>query len=99
MNILLQIHQKENLNEYGNPEDFKIEDFMFSSLMKPGLGRICNYRNISKGKSMVFSSINQYAHHWYKNHKDFDFYTSSKDLARYFHLFRLGYEVKLEERQ
>jgi hypothetical protein len=88
-------HQEgENLNAEAE-EEFHVEDFMLTYLMKPGLGRICDYCNISKGRSMVFSSMDRYADHWYENHKEFDIYASDKDLDRFFKQFKEDYRKKL----
>lgn len=85
-----------------NPEDeeeFHIEDFMFPDLMRPGLGHICEYCNISKGKSMIFSSMDQYADHWYENHQGYSLYAFDKDLDKFFRQFQQDYKKRLREWQ
>jgi hypothetical protein len=72
---------------------------MYEDLIKPGLGRVCDYCNISKGRSIVFSSMHKYADHWYENHRDFDIYASDKDLDRFFLQFKRDYERKLRDWQ
>jgi hypothetical protein len=91
----MQVHQEEE--EKVNPEDFSVTDFMLLDLIKPGLGRICDYCNISKGRSMVFSSMDQYADHWYDNHREFSIYAFDKDLDKLFLRFKQDYRKKLRE--
>jgi hypothetical protein len=98
----MQVHRsKEFDRDHFQPEaeGFHVEDFMFPDLMKPGLGRVCDYCNISKGRSMIFSSMDQYADHWYENHKEFSIYAFPEDLDKFSLQFKRGYQTNLKKLQ
>lgn len=67
-----------------HPEELTVEDFTIPSLMRPGLGRVCDYCMIKDGRSVAFTSFNQYVNHVTNNHHwRYSIYALPEELERF----------------
>jgi hypothetical protein len=77
----MQVHTTEEEEEREkNPEDYTVEDFIFMSFCKPGLGQVCEYCQIQTGYSLKFLSFSSYIDHWFNSHWDGKISSSNPSL-------------------
>lgn len=87
--------QARNLDGLFNPEGR-----VFPRLMKPGLGRICEYCVIKSGYPASFPALIRYLKHVLFNHDGYSVYAVPEDLERFRKSLPLAndYQKKLKQR-